>query len=502
MATHTSSALDLDANADRDRYALCIVGAGYAGLNAAFVASHYLSASSRVLVLDKHRQAGGMWNDAYPYVRLHQPYRMFTAGNIPWSLRRERSYMATRDEVAAHLRHCFDVIARRFEMDARWGWEYLSHSDDGTGVVVTARDPDGGVARFSAERFIDATGFDIEAHDPLPLASAQVRSIAPRQLVESGLLTDEHAAPVWVIGSGKTAMDTVVAVARANPARTIGLVTGTGTYFLNRDRVCATGLQRWVGGVRYDAVFAEAARRFGGTNAAQVSAWCRARYGITALEDPAPTHYLFALLSPQETQTVAAACSEVIRDHLVDVVDEASGPVVLLRTGARHPIPVGSWVINCTGHMAPRQVEHVPYVSPSGRSLSINSTSTAFGNSGLSAYFLTHLFFLDRLIDAPLYELDMHGLMRNAPDAALAVWSSLIMYNLSVVFERVPTKALQQNGLDFDRWYPPIRRLAGQLQFMRNHKRDREHHRHALDTFSQHANVRCGPLSTLAPSAR
>lgn len=486
--------------ASSDHFDLCVVGAGYAGLNAAFVASRYLPGTARVLVLDKHQQAGGMWNDAYSYVRLHQPYQMFTAGNIAWSLSRERSHLATRDEVAAHLRHCLDVISERLDVDARWGWECLDHTENGSSIVVTARGPDGEVRAFTAERFIDAAGFDIESNGPLPVASRQVRSIAPRELEDSGLMSDGHTEPVWVIGSGKTAMDTIVAVARANPARRIGMVTGTGTYFLNRDLVIASGLKRWTGGVRYNAIFAGAAKRFDGTNAAEVSEWCRTWCGTSPLGDPAPTHLLFALQSEDETATVATGVSEVIRDHLADVVDDDSGPVMLLRTGARHSIPSGSWVINCTGHITPREAQHVPYVSPSGRAMSINSTSTTFGNSAVSAYFLSHLFFLDRLADAPLYELDLHGLLRNAPEAALAVWSSLIMYNLSLVSERVPLKAFRDNGLDFDRWYPPVRRFAGQLQFMRNHKRDRQHHRRALDTFSRLTNVRCGPLSRV-PSA-
>lgn len=487
--------------ANSGNFDLCVVGAGYAGLNAAFVASQYLPGTARVLVLDKHQQAGGMWNDAYSYVRLHQPYQLFTAGNIAWSLSRERSYLATRDEVAAHLRHCLDVISGRLDVDARWGWEWLDHTENGSSIVVTARGPDGEVRTFTAERFIDATGFDIESNDPLPASSRHVRSIAPRELEDSGLMSDDHTEPVWVIGSGKTAMDTIVAVARANPARRIGMVTGTGTYFLNRDLVNANGLKRWTGGVRYNAIFARAAKRFDGTNAAEVSEWCRTWCGTSPLGDPAPTHLLFALQSEDETATVTTGVSEVIRDHLADVVDDESGPVMLLHTGARRPIPSGSWVINCAGHITPREAEHVPYVSPSGRAMSINSTSTTFGNSAVSAYFLSHLFFLDRLADAPLYELDLHGLLRNAPEAALAVWSSLIMYNLSLVSERVPLKAFRDNGLDFDRWYPPVRRFAGQLQFIRNHKRDRQHHRQALDTFSRLTNVRCGPLSRV-PSAR
>lgn len=370
---------------NNDHFDLCVVGAGYAGLNAAFVASQYLPVTARVLLLDKHHQAGGMWNDSYSYVRLHQPYQMFTAGNIAWSLGRERSYLATRDEVAAHLRHCFDVVSKRLDVDARWGWECLDHTEDGSSVVVTTRDPDGEVRTFTAERFIDATGFDIESNEPLPLASRHVRSIAPQQLADSGLLSDDNTEPVWVIGSGKTAMDTIVALVRANPARRIGMVTGAGTYFYNRDLINPTGLKRWTGGVRYNAIFAGAAKRFDGTNAAEISEWCRAQYGISPLGDPAPTHLFFAHLSEEETVTVASGVSEVIRDHLADVVDDASGPVMLLRTGARYSVPSDSWVVNCTGHLAPRNVEHVPYVSSSGRTMSINLTSTTFLNPGVSA---------------------------------------------------------------------------------------------------------------------
>ena len=153
---------------NNDHFDLCVVGAGYAGLNAAFVASQYLPVTARVLLLDKHHQAGGMWNDSYSYVRLHQPYQMFTAGNIAWSLGRERSYLATRDEVAAHLRHCFDVVSKRLDVDARWGWECLDHTEDGSSVVVTTRDPDGEVRTFTAERFIDATGFGVVEALPAP----------------------------------------------------------------------------------------------------------------------------------------------------------------------------------------------------------------------------------------------------------------------------------------------------------------------------------------------
>ena len=65
---------------------VCIVGAGIAGLNALFVASRYLSSDQKVILIDRRPRVGGMWVDTYPYVRLHQPHPMFTAGNIKWTL--------------------------------------------------------------------------------------------------------------------------------------------------------------------------------------------------------------------------------------------------------------------------------------------------------------------------------------------------------------------------------------------------------------------------------
>ena len=58
-----------------------IVGAGLAGLNALFVASRYLSRDQKVILGDRRRRVGGMWVDTYPYLRLHRPHGMFTAGN-------------------------------------------------------------------------------------------------------------------------------------------------------------------------------------------------------------------------------------------------------------------------------------------------------------------------------------------------------------------------------------------------------------------------------------
>lgn len=82
---------------------LCVVGTGIAALNALVVASGYLQKGQRVILVERRPRCGGMWNDAYPFVRLHQPHGMFTAGSVKWNGGRPRSHLAARHEVLDHF---------------------------------------------------------------------------------------------------------------------------------------------------------------------------------------------------------------------------------------------------------------------------------------------------------------------------------------------------------------------------------------------------------------
>ena len=48
-----------------------IVGSGAAGM--AFADTLLDESSARIVMVDRHHGPGGHWNDAYPFVRLHQP---------------------------------------------------------------------------------------------------------------------------------------------------------------------------------------------------------------------------------------------------------------------------------------------------------------------------------------------------------------------------------------------------------------------------------------------
>ncbi|MEQ1493083.1 MAG: NAD(P)-binding protein, partial [Terricaulis sp.] len=48
-----------------------IVGAGAVGM--AFADTLLTETTATIALVDRHHRPGGHWNDAYPFVRLHQP---------------------------------------------------------------------------------------------------------------------------------------------------------------------------------------------------------------------------------------------------------------------------------------------------------------------------------------------------------------------------------------------------------------------------------------------
>lgn len=205
------------------------MGAGLAGLNALFVASQYLSREQKVILVDRRERVGGMWVDTYPYVRLHQPHPMFTAGNIKWTQGQDRSYLATKGEVLDHFQHCLDVIRRRIHVDEFLGADVESH-DEADGIVrITCRSSDGRRRIIEAKRLIKAYGFQTKPNDPLEISSERVMSVSPDYCDMRCEEMQRSDTPVWVIGGGKTAMDTAHALITEYPGREVNLVAGSGT---------------------------------------------------------------------------------------------------------------------------------------------------------------------------------------------------------------------------------------------------------------------------------
>lgn len=474
---------------DQADYDLCIVGAGIAGLNALFVATRHLPSDARVALIDGRDRVGGMWVDTYDYVRLHQPYRLFTVGNTPWTLDQPREYLATKPEVVAHLQHCADVLAEQVELDQLLSWEVrdVEEHDDLVRVTCTSGDQQ---QTITADRLVVATGLDIQQNPPLSLSSGVVVSLSPDSTDVRHELGND-GAPVWIVGGGKTAMDTAHAIITHHRDRNVRLLAGSGTYFSERDRIFPGGARRWIA-PRTGALFAKYAAMFDGTNEKELRRHHIERYGTSPVDDP--KHFVFGVLSAAERDTIVGGLAEAVTDHLEDVVDGEDGPELVLRRGGRRPVAPGTVLVNCTGYLNPRGDPYEPYLSAGGRVLNLKRRMTLFAFPSIEAFLTTHLFLMDRLADAPLYALDVESLRRRGEEAMPWTLMALIQHNLSVVLDELSPKQLGEMGLDFDLWPPAIRRMPGQLWFAVTHRRKRPKYRETLDTVADRFDIRCGPL--------
>ena len=337
------------------QYDVAVVGAGAAGLNALASTAKYLTQDDRVLLIDRRARSGGMWIDTYSYVRLHQPHRFFTAADIKWKLGADPSHLATKDEVLDHFAHCVHEVEKQVGLDQWLDTELVSHeSRDGT-IVLNCKSADGTIRTAETKRLIKAPGLSIETNQPLELSSDRVNSVSPDFCdVRSGEFA-ESSAPVWVIGGGKTGMDTAHALIATYPGREVNVLAGSGTFFTNRDKVFPTGAKRWWGGSRGVPTLLEWSRRYDGNNEIDALNWYRDHVGITPTSGA--KNFAFGLLSESEATAIQTGVTEMVSDHLVDAVDRGSEVELQLRSGARCRIQPGAWLVNCTGYLRSEQAQ-------------------------------------------------------------------------------------------------------------------------------------------------
>ncbi|MDX2184549.1 MAG: hypothetical protein SFW08_11270, partial [Gemmatimonadaceae bacterium] len=191
-----------------------VIGAG--GTAMAFVDTLLSESNASVVIADRRHRAGGHWNDAYPFVRLHQPsayYGVASRELSSWSTdatgpNAGMYSLATGPEVLAH----FDaVMHERFLPSGRVTFlpnHDVSASADGahtatsllTGATVEIR---------PRRKLVDATltGTEIPARRP-----PRYRVAAGVDCVSPNRLADPHRAYAryTVVGAGKTAIDTVL----------------------------------------------------------------------------------------------------------------------------------------------------------------------------------------------------------------------------------------------------------------------------------------------------
>jgi cation diffusion facilitator CzcD-associated flavoprotein CzcO len=474
---------------------VAIIGAGIAGMNALFVACQYVKPEQRIILVDSRSRVGGMWVDTYPYVRLHQPYEFFTAGNIPWELDVERSHLASKGEVLDQFEHCMRVLSQKARIDTFFGYT-AGEETESDGVVtvplIGVDNPDDRV-EVRAKRLIVATGYNIGPKEPLDLSSKRVRSVSPNDFDMVGEQMRAGTDAVWVIGGGKSGLDTAHSLVSEFPDREVHLVAGSGTVFINRDVAFPRGFSgRWFSGTRATAFLTEVARLFDGTNPERLMEEFANNGAIGVVENP--RHHVFGVISEPEVALVRDKLRGIHTDHLVDAVDRGDDVELLFRSGQSTTIPAGSWIVNCTSYLGQTPGPYRPYTSASGAVVRVIPQSATFYLTSFAGYFLTHLAFLEKLTETPLYEIDMNELNKESPEILPWAMYTQVVYNLGLIADAVPVSVLNDCGLSFDGWFPKPRQMVGAMRFLAGRKRARPHQEQVLAAVRERYGVRCGPL--------
>ena len=204
-----------------------VVGAGAMGL--AF-ADEVLTRSpnARIIILDKRAKPGGHWNDAYPFVSLHQPAALY--GVSSEALGTGGAALASGGEVLAY----FERVVNKWVATGRLQFfpmcEYIGN-DQFASILAPGRE----YRVMVRKKTVDASYMKVEVpatKDPAYAVSPGISLIPPNGLTD--------IAQPWsgyvIIGGGKTGIDAVLFLLELGvEPDAISWIIPNDSWFLDRD---------------------------------------------------------------------------------------------------------------------------------------------------------------------------------------------------------------------------------------------------------------------------
>jgi hypothetical protein len=183
-----------------------IMGAGAAGM--AFADTLLTETDATLAIVDRHHRPGGHWNDAYPFVRLHQPSSFYGVSSHPLGSGAKDQVgfnkgfyeLASGPEIVSYYDQ---VMRQRFLPSGRVQYFPMCNLDaDGTVTALLS----GERRRAVGRKFVDATYL----HPTVPSTRPPLYAIGPGVtcIPPNALPGIAHAHGTFVvIGAGKTGMD-------------------------------------------------------------------------------------------------------------------------------------------------------------------------------------------------------------------------------------------------------------------------------------------------------
>ncbi len=213
-----------------------IVGSGAVGM--AFADQLLTETDAHMVIVDRHHMPGGHWNDAYPFVRLHQPSAYYGVGSRALGGRRidETGFNKGYYELAAgvEISSYYDrLMQERFLPSGRV--QYFPMCDYiGNGRFVSS--VSGAVHEVAfRKKVVDATFFKMcvpSTHTPSFGMAEGVKLVTPNGLPKSAPGRNTYV----ILGGGKTAMDVGIWLLQMGAAaENIRWVVPRDSWLMNRD---------------------------------------------------------------------------------------------------------------------------------------------------------------------------------------------------------------------------------------------------------------------------
>jgi hypothetical protein len=280
-----------------------VVGAGATAMS--FVDTLLSETEADVTMVDRRYRPGGHWNDAYPFVHLHQPsasYGVSSRELSNWTkdktgLNQGLYGLASGAEVLAHFEQ---VLNDRFLPSSRVRWLPMSEynaAPDGAHYVRSLTSGES-VQIEIRKKLVDGTLARTEipaTHQPKFSIAPGIVCVAPNRLPEIRRPYPAYA----VVGSGKTGMDACIwLIQNGVPPSRIRWIMSRDAWLLNRENFQpgADDFDRTIASVigQFDAI-AEA------TSVADLFSKLEQRSLLMRIDKTIePTTYRCAIVSPTE----------------------------------------------------------------------------------------------------------------------------------------------------------------------------------------------------------
>ncbi len=218
-----------------------VIGAGAMGM--AFTDVLLTESDATVTIVDRRGQPGGHWNDAYPFVRLHQPSMFYGVCSTPLGSDQKDSIglnaglfeLASKGEILAYFDH---VLRRRFMPSDRVRYLPMHElqGDDARSLLT------GELHKVRAHKTVDATYMNVT----VPKMRAPAYEVAPGMTVVPPNDLPEIPRPAdryVVIGAGKTGIDSCLWLLeqQVHPDR-ITWIMPRDSWLLDREQTQPTAL--------------------------------------------------------------------------------------------------------------------------------------------------------------------------------------------------------------------------------------------------------------------